>query len=89
MDFELYGIAAIPAITVICFLLAEAIKATKLEDKWIPVCCGFIGGILGIVARYTMDAFPAHDILSAVAVGIVSGLAATGAHQVFKQLTQK
>ena len=32
--------------------------------------------------------FPADDYITAVAVGIVSGLAATGANQVYKQLSK-
>ena len=35
-----------------------------------------------------MAEFPAGDIITALAVGIVSGLAATGADQVVKQLTR-
>ena len=35
-----------------------------------------------------MPDFPAPDALTAVAVGIVSGLAATGAHQIYKQRTK-
>ena len=34
-----------------------------------------------------MPDFPAGDAISAAAVGIVSGLAATGAHQAVKQMT--
>ena len=34
------------------------------------------------------DSFPANDFLTAAAVGIVSGLAATGANQIGKQLTK-
>ncbi len=86
---DILGIAAIPVITVIVFLIAEAIKATALDNKWIPVICGFCGGCLGVVALYGMPEFPAHDILTAIAIGIVSGLAATGAHQVYKQLSEK
>ena len=33
--------------------------------------------------------FPAQDPLTALAVGIVSGLAATGVNQVAKQLTKE
>jgi hypothetical protein len=36
---------------------------------------------------FLMPEFPAKDYLTAAAVGIVSGLAATGAHQIYKQLT--
>lgn len=86
---DILGIAAIPVITVIVFLIAEAIKATPLDNKWLPVICGFFGGGLGVVAMYVMPEFPAVDVLTAIAIGIVSGLAATGAHQVYKQLSEK
>ena len=89
MDFDFLGIAAIPAITVICYLIGELVKLSPINEKWVPVCCGVSGGILGVVAQYTMETFPAHDILNAIAIGIVSGLAATGVNQVFKQLFVK
>ena len=38
--------------------------------------------------RYTMPAFPAQDIINALAIGIVSGLAATGVNQAIKQIKQ-
>ena len=82
-----WGIAAIPVITVICFLIGEAVKLTPLDEKWIPVICGVTGGILGVVAMYVMPDFPGKDILTSIAIGIVSGLAATGVHQVWKQLS--
>lgn len=86
MDF---GIIPVAAITVICYLAAEAAKATKLDNKWIPVICGVFGGALGIAALVSgLEAFPASDPITAAAVGIVSGLAATGAHQITKQLSQ-
>lgn len=84
MDF---GFTAYPAIAVICFLLSQGIKATPLNNKWLPVICGTVGAALGVVGMLTVPAFPAMDPLSALAVGIVSGLAATGAHQAVKQLT--
>lgn len=86
---DMLGIAAIPVITVICFLIAEAVKATSLDNKWLPIICGVCGGILGVVALKVMPEFPAVDILTAIAIGIVSGLGATGAHQVYKQLSEK
>jgi len=82
------GIVAIPVITVIVFLIGEAVKLTPLDEKWIPVICGASGGILGVIAKYVMPEFPAQDILTAIAIGIVSGLAATGAHQIYKQLSK-
>lgn len=83
---EILGISSIAAITVICYLLALGLKATALDNKWLPAICGVLGGILGAVAMRVMPDYPAEDMITAVAVGIVSGLAATGANQVFKQL---
>lgn len=88
MDISNLGIVAIPVITVIVFLIVEAVKATPLDNKWMPVIAGGFGGILGVVAMYVMPDFPGSDPLTAVAIGIVSGLAATGAHQIYKQLTK-
>lgn len=86
MDF---GIASVAGITVICYLAAQAVKATNLDNKWLPVICGILGGVLGIAGLYYIPDYPAQDIITAIAVGIVSGLAATGANQVYKQLTDK
>ncbi len=84
MDF---GIASVAGITTICYLAANVAKATELDNKWLPVVCGALGGILGFVALgIPVPDFPASDPLTAVAVGIVSGLAATGANQIGKQL---
>ena len=84
MDF---GIAGVAAITVIAYLVGMAVRATPLDNKWIPVICAAVGGILGVVGMYTMPDFPATDIISSVAVGIVSGLAATGINQTIKQMS--
>lgn len=81
------GIVSVAAITIISFLAAQAVKAAGLDSKWLPVICGVCGGALGWVGMRLMPGFPAEDVLTAVAVGIVSGLAATGSHQAVKQLT--
>ena len=83
MDF---GIAGVAAITVIAYLIGSAVKATSLNNRWIPSICGTVGGILGVLAIRIMPDFPATDYITAVAVGIVSGLAATGVNQIGKQL---
>ena len=41
----------IAAIVLIAFFIGEVVKRTPLDDKWIPVICGFAGGVLGIVGR--------------------------------------
>ena len=83
MDF---GIASVAAITVICYLVSQAVKATSLDNKWLPIISGTVGGNLGVIGLYVMPDFPSNDILTAIAVGIVSGLAATGINQIYKQL---
>ena len=86
MDF---GIGSVTAITAICYLGGMACKATtKVKDEVIPVVCGVVGAALGVVGMYTMPDFPAQDVINAVAIGIVSGLAATGINQAVKQLKQ-
>ena len=82
------GIASVAGITALCYLAAMAVKATAVDNKWLPVICGVIGAILGVAGMYTMPDFPAADIINAAAVGTVSGLAATGINQAYKQLTK-
>ena len=75
------------AIVVICYLVGLGAKrCPKLSDEAIPVIVGVAGGILGVIGMFVMPDFPANDILTAIAVGIVSGLASTGVNQVYKQL---
>lgn len=83
MDF---GIAGVAGITVICYLIGQIVKATGLNNKWIPCIVGVTGGLLGALGLYIIPDFPAGEIITAVAVGIVSGLAATGVNQAVKQL---
>lgn len=86
MDINIMGITGVAGITVICYLAALAIKQTRFANKWLPTLCGVLGAILGVAGMYTIPEFPAGDIITALAVGIVSGLAATGADQLAKQL---
>lgn len=85
---ENVGMIGVGAITIICYAIAVGIKATTIDNKWLPVICAVLGGILGVVGKYVMPDFPADDILTAIAIGISSGLAATGANQVYKQLSK-
>lgn len=86
MDISGFGIASVAVITVICYLIGMAVKATAIENKWIPIIVGVSGGVLGVVGMLIMADFPATDYLTAVAVGIVSGLASTGVNQIAKQM---
>ena len=84
-----WGIAAVPVIAVICFLVGEAVKLAPINKNWIPVICGAVGGILGVVAMKFMPDFPAHDVLTSIAVGIVSGWASVGIYETWKNLAIK
>lgn len=86
MDISAFGIASVAAITVICYLVGMGVKVSKLDSKYIPVICGVAGAVLGVAGMYFIPDFPATDPITALAVGIVSGLAATGVDQIFKQM---
>ena len=86
---DILGIAAIPVITVICYGLAEVLKATALDNKWLPAICIVLGAGLGVAALFVAPGItPATDVLTALAIGIVSGGFATSVHQTIKQLSE-
>lgn len=84
------GVASVAAITVVCYLVGLVVKASPWNnDQYIPIACGLVGGVLGVAGLYLgLPDFPAADPLTAAAVGIVSGLAATGINQAAKQLSK-
>ena len=86
MDISAFGIASVAAVTVICYLVGMGVKVSALDSKYIPVVCGVAGAVLGVAGMYFIPDFPANDPITALAVGIVSGLAATGVDQIFKQM---
>lgn len=87
---EIMEMGTVLAIVVITYLIGLGAKASaKIRDEYIPVIVGIAGGVLGVVGMFVMPDFPANDVLTAFAVGIVSGLASTGVNQVYKQLGKK
>ena len=88
MDITQMG--TVLAIVIIAYLVGLGAKLVPIiPDKAIPVIVGVTGGALGVVGMYIMPDFPAKDILNAVAIGIVSGLASTGVNQIYKQATKE
>lgn len=88
MDLSNY-VTVLP-IVVICYAIGLLCKAVeKITDKFIPVIIAVAGGIIAIPAMYIMADFPASDVITAISVGIMSGLASTGVNQVYKQVTKE
>lgn len=86
---EFANVGTVVAIVVICYLVGLMCKQLpKVKDNFIPSIVGILGGILGVVGMFVIPEFPANNILDAVAVGIVSGLASTGANQAVKQIKE-
>lgn len=87
---DIMQIGTVLAIVVITYLVGLAAKTIPtIKDNYIPVIVGVSGGILGVVGMYVMPDFPANDVLNAIAIGIVSGLASTGVNQAYKQIGAK
>ena len=83
---ELIGI---PAIVVISYMITETFKMF-INKKYLPIVAGISGGMLGVLSFVLqIDIMPATDIVSALAIGIISGLAATGSNQIIKQIKKK
>lgn len=79
-------IVPVAAIAVLAYVVGIGARALPIENKWIPVICGCVGIVLGIIGLYVVADFPADDILNAAAIGAISGLSATGADQIYRQL---
>ena len=88
---EILGVAGVAAIAIICYLLGMGLKAwDAFDDRKIPVVMGVAGAILGAIAYFfASNIMPAADIITAIAIGIVSGLGATGINQIYKQTKQE
>jgi len=84
MDISTLG--TVTAVAAICYIAGLACKAsTPIKDEWIPVIMAILGGVLGALGMSSIPGFPATDYITAVAVGMMSGLSATGINQVYKQ----
>ena len=83
------SILTIPAIVIISYLVTEVFKLF-VKKKYLPAISGLTGAILGVITYFIApNLIFKEDIITAIAVGIVSGLAATGSDQVIKKLLKK
>ena len=81
---------SIPCIVVISYFIGYAFKTFfPKADKYTPIVSGSVGAILGVVIFFTVPEINiASNWPTALAIGITSGLAATGANQIYKQFTK-
>ena len=85
----MFDFVAVPAIAVLCWLIGELVKIPMTEPsyKHIPVICATVGLVLGAVCYIAMPGYiPAENVIAAATIGVVSGLASTGADQIEKQV---
>lgn len=88
MEAILGTFPTIGAIAVICFLVGQALKTTPLATKYIPVIVALLGGVLGIVGSITgISELADMDMFQAIATGICSGLVASGAYSLTKNMS--
>ena len=80
---------SIPTIMVISYLITEIFKVF-IKEKYLPVVAGVSGLILGIISFYLVPELIGNtNLLTSIAIGIVSGLAATGSNQILKQIRKE
>ena len=85
---------SIPVIVLLCYLIGEIYKVLfkSKEDlyKLIPIFVTLLGGLVGLVMHYVEPSFlNVNSIISALEIGLISGAASTGMHQMVKQIWKK
>lgn len=88
------NLISVPAIAVIVYWVINIIKHAVGENekfkKFIPLIAAALGVICGIICYYAVPSIiPAPNIVVAIVIGGASGLTATGANQIIKQLGKK
>lgn len=80
MNLEFLTNLYIPLVIAVCLAVGYLMKKfLPTDNKYIPLTVTVLGAILGCI--------DAHSItLVAIASGMISGLASTGLHQIFKQI---
>lgn len=85
----------IPSIIIICYLIGEISKLLILKKKknykYIPIIVGISGGILGLISYYISPdiVLNVKEPIIAIALGIVSGLASTGSHEMINKIIKQ
>lgn len=82
---------SVPAIAAVVYWIINLIKYTVGDNekfkRFIPILATILGAICGVVCFFAIPTIvPAENILVAIVIGGASGLTATGANQIIKQL---
>lgn len=88
------NLISVPAIAAIVYWVINIIKHAVGENekfkKFIPLIAAALGVVCGIICYYAVPSIiPAPNIVVAIVIGGASGLTATGANQIIKQLGKK
>ncbi len=91
---EYLELISVPAIATIVYWIMNIIKYAVQDNekfkRFIPLISAALGAVLGVVAYYAVPSIiPAANVCVALLIGGASGLTATGANQVIKQLGKK
>lgn len=73
------------SIVVIVYVVAEAVKTTPIDNKFIPVIVSVAGAVVAVSAKATGQLFVNENWIDAISIGISSGLASVGLNQFKKQ----
>ena len=85
---------SVPAIAAVVYWVVNLIKYIVGENetfkRFIPLLATALGVVCGVVCYYAVPTvIPATNLVMAIVIGGASGLTATGANQIIKQLTDK
>lgn len=82
--------AIVAAVYTIIDLAKTAVGESEKFKRFIPLIATGIGALIGVLLFYVEpDIIAAHNLLTAIVIGVASGLTATGTNQVVKQLSDK
>ena len=80
MNLEFLTNLYIPLVIAVCLVVGYLMKKfLPTDNKYIPLTVTVLGAILGCINVHAIT-------FVAIASGMISGLASTGLHQIFKQI---
>lgn len=82
---------SVPAIAAVVYWVINLIKHTAGENekfkRFIPLTAVLLGAVCGVICFFALpNLILADNVIIAILIGGASGLTATGANQIFKQI---